>query len=111
MKTGINLFTDAGFSKLESPDGKILPDANELCEEICQRFSISSTYSNDLEKLSSILKRNCKDEFQRYLRKRFTVDSYNELYDVLNLMNIKSFITTNIDNILQSVIDKSKNFI
>lgn len=110
LKTGINLFTGAGFSKLESPDGKILPDASELCEEICQRFSISSTYSNDLEKLSSILKRNCKDEFQKYLRERFTVNSYNELYDVLNRINIKSFITTNIDNILQSVIDNSKKY-
>lgn len=73
LKRGINLFTGAGFSKLVSPDGKRLPDASELCEEICQRFSISPAYSNDLERLSSILKRNCKDEFQKYLRERFTV--------------------------------------
>lgn len=110
LKRGINIFTGAGFSKLVSPDGKRLPDASELCVEICQRFSISPAYSNDLERLSSILKRNCKDEFQKYLRERFTVNSYNELYDVLNLVNIKSFITTNIDNIFQSVIDNSKKY-
>ncbi|MCM1104263.1 MAG: SIR2 family protein [Clostridium sp.] len=110
LKRGINLFTGAGFSKLESPDGKKLPDASELCDEICKRFSISPAYSNDLEKLSSILKRNCKDEFQKYLRERFTVKSYNELYDALNQVNIKSFITTNIDNIFQSVIDNSKKY-
>lgn len=110
LKRGINLFTGAGFSKLESPEGEKLPDADELCDEICRRFSISAAYSNDLERISSILKRNCKDEFQKFLRERFTVRSYNKLYDALNFVNIASFITTNIDNIFQSVIDNSTKY-
>lgn len=110
LKKGINIFTGAGFSKLESPTGKVLPDAGELCGDICERFQVSTVYAKDLEMLSSILKRNCKDEFQKYLREKFTVNDYNELYDVLNQIKINSFITTNIDNIFQCVIDNSSRY-
>lgn len=90
LKRGINIFTGAGFSKLQSPSGNILPDASELCEQICNKFNISTAYAKDLEMLSSILKRNCKDAFQKYLREQFTVTDYNELYNVLNNITIKS---------------------
>ena len=56
LKKGINIFTGAGFSKLESPTGKVLPDASELCGDICERFQVSTVYAKDLEMLSSILK-------------------------------------------------------
>ena len=110
LKRGINIFTGAGFSKLQSPSGNILPDASELCEQICNKFNISTAYAKDLEMLSSILKRNCKDAFQKYLREQFTVTDYNELYNVLNKIKINSFITTNIDNIFQCVIDNSTRY-
>lgn len=108
LRNGINLFTGAGFSKLESPDGKILPDAKDLSDQICKDFSISAAYSNDLGKISTILKRNDKDRFQKYLREKFEVHNYNKLYDILDKIMITSFITTNIDNIFASVIDNSK---
>ena len=38
LKTGINLFTGAGFSKFPDLFGLQLPDASELCEEICDKF-------------------------------------------------------------------------
>ena len=40
LKTGINLFTGAGFSVLESPSGNRLPVASELCEDICTKFKL-----------------------------------------------------------------------
>lgn len=110
LKTGINLFTGAGFSILESPSGNTLPTADELCEEIRTKFNLDVIYSNNLEKLSSILKRNCKKEFQSYLREKYTIHDYNELYDVLNKINISSIITTNIDNLIYSVMDKSNRY-
>ena len=57
LKTGINLFTGAGFSVLESPSGNRLPVASELCGDICTKFKLDASYSHDLEKLSSILKK------------------------------------------------------
>lgn len=110
LKTGINLFTGAGFSVLESPSGSRLPTANALCGEICKKFKLDVSYSQDLEKVSSILKRNCKKEFQDYLREKYTVRDYNTLYDVLNKINISSFITTNIDNLMSSIIDRSDRY-
>ena len=110
LRKGINLFTGAGFSKLPAPDGKKLPDAKDLCEEICKKFNISPLYKEDLEKISSVLKRNCNSQFQEYLRAKFTVNAYNPLYNILNEINIRSYITTNIDNLFQCIIDHSSRY-
>lgn len=110
LKTGVNLFTGAGFSVLESPTGSRLPVANELCEEICDTFKIAKKYSEDLEKLSSILKRNCKEQFQEFLREKYKVNDFHSLYSVLDKFNISSIITTNIDNLIYEIIDKSNRY-
>lgn len=110
LKTGINLFTGAGFSVLESPSGNRLPTADALCEDICKRFDVDTKIAKDLEKVSSILKRNCKTEFQEYLRGKYIVQDYNELYDVLNKINISTIITTNIDNLIYAIMDKSSRY-
>ena len=90
LKTGVNLFIGAGFSVLESPTGRRLPIANELCKEICETFKIDKKYSKDLEKLSSILKRNCKEQFQEFLREKYKVNDFNSSYFVLDKFNISS---------------------
>lgn len=107
LKTGVNLFIGAGFSVLESPNGNRLPTADELRKQICDEFYIDESYSDDLEKISTILKRNSKDQFQEYLRDKFKVDDYNPLYNTINKINISSIITTNIDNLIPSIIDES----
>lgn len=110
LQSGINLFTGAGFSKLPDAEGNLLPDANELCPQICERFGIDARYKNDLEKLSNIVNLRYKDAFQKYLREKFTVSSYNHQYDILDRINLHSYITTNIDNIIQCVMDSSKRY-
>lgn len=110
LRMGINLFTGAGFSALPSDSGNNLPIAQDLAVELCEKFSVNAAYAKDLEKLSSILKRNCKKEFQDYLRKKYTISDYNKLYDVLNKMNIESIITTNIDNLIPLVMDNSQRY-
>ena len=109
LKTGINLFTGAGFSVLESPTGKKLPLACELAEDLRKFFQLHSTYT-DLEMISTILKRNCKDDFQKYLKEKYTISDYNLLYNVLNKITISSIITTNIDNLIPSIIDNSDKY-
>lgn len=110
LKTGINLFTGAGFSKLPDLFDSQLPDASDLCEEICDKFSISKAYSTDLERLSNIVNQRAKQQFQKYLREKYSVYNYNPLYNSLNLINIHSYITTNIDNIIQCVMDNSAKY-
>lgn len=110
LHNGINLFTGAGFSKLPNSDGYVLPDAPSLCKEICEYFSLESNYDNDLEKVSNVVNRRARQQFQEFLRKKYTVTSYNSLYDALNLISINAFITTNIDNIIQCVMDNSEKY-
>lgn len=108
LQNGFNLFTGAGFSTLPSPEGKCLPHAADLAKEICEKFSIDERFSNDLEKLSGILNTRSKQQFQEYLRTKYTVSSYNQLYNVLDKLNIRSYITTNIDNIPHCVFGNNK---
>lgn len=110
IKTGINIFAGAGFSVLKNSDGVSLPTIDELMPNICQKFNITSSYSGNIEMVSSVLKRNSKDEFYAYWREMFSVKKYNDLYDALNNVSIKSFITTNIDNLFQTVINNSSRY-
>ena len=108
--TGINLFTGAGFSKLPDLDGQSLPDVPGLCQDICETFSINTSFGSDLERLANIVNLRAKQQLQDYLRGKYTVENYNPLYDVLNRININSYITTNIDNIIQCVMDRSERY-
>lgn len=110
LSNGINIFAGAGFSKLPDSHGRCLPAANELCDDICSVFSIPSSRNWDLEQISSLVNLKAKDRFQSYLREKYTVTEYNPLYDTLNEIALNSFITTNIDNIVQCVMDHSKRF-
>ena len=109
LSNGINLFTGAGFSLLPDCDGKVLPASESLSKEICERFDIDG-YNYDLEKISNLVNNKAKSQFQDYLREKYTVTSYNPLYEALNLISIKSYITTNIDNIVPLVMSNSKRY-
>ena len=96
MKTGINVFVGAGFS-LYAYDKKKqkLPSGNGLAEELKSMFNVKAA---SLSMISTILQRKAKTEFKAFLTERFSVDSYESFYDNLNLVNVKSYFTTNIDN-------------
>lgn len=88
LKTGINLFTGAGFSLLPSDSGITLPSGKEFCREIITHFNLKDiSESYELDYVSEF----CPEiEYQNYLRNRFKVSDYNKLYDVLNLININT---------------------
>lgn len=109
LTNGINLFTGSGFSKLPY-NGVSLPDASELEEELCDRYGINKKYKGNLEKICNLINIKSKSDLQGYLRKKFTVNGYNSLYDVINKINIKSYITTNIDNLIQCVFSNSTRY-
>lgn len=111
MKTGINVFVGAGFS-LYAYDKKKqkLPSGNGLVDELKSMFNVKAA---SLSMISTILQRKAKTEFKAFLTERFSVDSYESFYDNLNLVNVKSYFTTNIDNLIPKIVsaENSKRFI
>lgn len=108
LNYGINLFTGAGFSVLPSPDGKRLPISAELARDICYNFNLPSTLAEnlDLEMVSTMARQKDSYGFDKFLREAYRVLDSNPLYDVINKININSYITTNIDNLFQTIIEK-----
>lgn len=111
MKTGINVFVGAGFS-LYAYDkcNRKLPTGKELAIELQKTFNVKSS---DLSMISTILQRKSKVEFKTFLTERFTVKDYEPSYENLNYVNVKSYFTTNIDNLVPKIVSasNSKRFI
>lgn len=111
MKTGINVFVGAGFS-LYAYDkcNEKIPTGRELTNELQKAFNVKSS---DLSMISTILQRKSKVEFKSFLTKRFTVKDYAPFYENLNYVNVKSYFTTNIDNLVPKIVSasNSKRFI
>lgn len=108
LKLGIHLFTGAGFSCLKNENGNSLPIGSELCKEICDKFDFQyDTFGDDLESLCALAE---GDELQDFFRKRFYVDDINPKYFLLNKINLLSYITTNIDNIIHVAIESDTRY-
>ncbi len=107
LRTGICLFTGAGFSTLPDKDGKKLPTSSDLAKELAKKFDIDEAFGDDLSYISEQCPPNELDEF---LREKFTINSYNPLYNILNKIKIKTYVTTNIDNIFRKVINDGNTY-
>lgn len=108
LLSGINLFTGAGFSCLPDDEGNSLPTADKLALELCEKFNLSyDTFGNDLESLCALAD---GDELQDFLRIRFRVCKINSKYLILNKINLLSYVTTNIDNIIHLAIESGNRY-
>jgi SIR2-like domain len=108
LSRGINLFLGAGFSGLAvDKNNKTLPIGGELQAELVEHFKRSDLNALPLPKLSFILYKEAKEEFYDYLTRRFTIETYNDVY--LNLLKIHVFriFTTNIDDLIPTIYKNS----
>ena len=111
LTSGINLFVGAGFSiEAKNKDGFPLPLGGQLSDEIIAHFNLQEYTSLDLRQLSTILESTKKNEFFNFLRNRFSVTEYNPLYKSLLTANIKSIISTNIDDLWFHIVSSDDNF-
>src|SRR5579872_3480509 len=87
---GINLFLGAGFSVLaESSVGGRLPLGEELKLEMCSHFSREDLSALSLSRLYDVLSRQIPSEVNTFLKARFTVSKFNELYNSIQKINVK----------------------
>lgn len=104
FKCGINVFVGAGFSTLaKDKHGKTLPLGAELCEELKHKFNKSANVS--LPQLATMLEASVKTDFYTYLKDRFTIGTYDPLYKNLSKINVKSYYTTNIDDLIPRIVN------
>ena len=108
LQNGVNLFIGAGFSVgCKNVEGQDLPIGNELANELSEKFL---TPKLDLTKVTAIIESKSKDELNDYLRKRFSIGEFNQLYKFLDSIQIKSIYTTNIDNLIFKIFENSTNY-
>ena len=105
MHSGINLFVGAGFSVYAKDKNETnLPTGNKLIEEL---HTIFGSGQKDLARYCSVMEKKNKTALIDYLTKRFRVSSYDKCYLNLNLINLKGVYTTNIDDLIPQIIEKS----
>lgn len=64
---------------------------------------------DSLPKLCTILDKTQKTVYREYLTERFSVSEFPDFYNNINLLNIKSIYTTNIDNLIPKIIASKNN--
>lgn len=118
LSEGIGLFLGAGFSVLANSSyttvsGSIrtepLPAGGKLAAELIDRFSLDDLAKLPLPKLATVIRKTRREEFERYLKRRFTVAWYDPRYAAIFDLNVKSVFTTNIDDLIPQILSKQKS--
>lgn len=106
INNGINLFLGAGFSVYsKNKNDNRLPLGNELCYELIKKFKSPSI--DDLSKVCTIIDSTNSIELKDYLIERFFVEKYDSRYNSLLKINAPKIFTTNIDNLVHKIFEKS----
>ena len=110
LNNGINIFAGAGFSTLAKHNKVRLPTGADLLKEIKSKFPTINMFEN-LSEVSEILDNESPEEYQSFLRERMAVTEFDNKYLNLLNINIKSIITTNIDDLFYKIFEKSEQYI
>ncbi|MCM1166896.1 MAG: SIR2 family protein [Lachnospiraceae bacterium] len=109
LKEGITFFCGAGFSVLSyDRNNSPLPVGDQLLDELKEKYNYINSYSN-LSRACTKISKNDKRSFYDFLEERFCVSFYDDLYNSLDKINLKSVFTTNIDDLFYKIFENSKN--
>ncbi len=109
LKTGINLFLGSGFSVMaNNHNGEALPVGGQLKQEIIKNFDLHDVGDLSLSQICTILESSKKNLLRRFLVQRFTVETFDSCYNIIDKLLIKSIFTTNIDDLVYKIFSKSK---
>lgn len=108
LNTGINFFFGAGFSVLaKNKHNEILPNGNQLAAELKQVFGVNGELN--LSQIATILENTKRADFYGFLRNKFSIKEFDERYNSLQKINIKSIYTTNIDDLILKIYHNCQN--
>lgn len=102
---GSNLFLGAGFSVL-AKNNKLekLPIGEQLNEQIKNEFKLNLNLN--LAQISTILENSKREDFYNFLRKNFSVGTFDKRYTNIDKLNPKNIYTTNIDDLVHKIYEK-----
>jgi hypothetical protein len=114
LQKGINLFLGAGFSVEAKGTFEDKPTAmpvgDGLRKEILKTFSRDENSRMLLPQLCQIISKTQRDELNDFLRKRFSVVEFSNLYGNLERINLKAIFTTNIDDLIFKIFGESQKY-
>jgi len=111
FQEGINLIIGDSYSILATnSDDENLPTNIELIDELRNEFNLLNNPALNLQQIFTILESEKKKELYKYLIKKYKVTKYDIRYDVISSINIKTILTTNIDNLVHRIYGKSVKF-
>lgn len=107
LESGFNLFVGAGFSVLaENASKQSLPLGKDFAQELSTKFNCPIL---PLPEMSAIIESQDMNGFNSFIRHRFSVDSYDGLYDRIPNLAVKNIYTTNVDDLVIKIVSKSQN--
>ena len=107
LKSGVNLFTGAGFSIMaKDANGAFLPTGSQLLQELQTHVGKGP---NDLPRYCTVMERTNRQGLHDYLTNRFHVSEFDACYENINLINVRSIFTTNIDDLIPQIIHRDSS--
>lgn len=109
VNAGIHLMVGAGFSVMaRDTKGRALPVGGQLADELRAEFKVDAGNHLSLSQLYTVLAARDREVADYYLKERFTVGSLDARYRVLNRLGVKTFFTTNIDDLPWRIYEASQ---
>lgn len=103
-KSGLNLFLGAGFSTYaRNKDGETLPLGDAIKDYLIEKFDLNKSRNYSLDRVCQIIKQNQNDSLKVLLKEKYVVDDFDKEYYYLDNLPIKNIVTTNIDNLIESI--------
>src|SRR5271165_1571445 len=108
LTDGFNLFLGAGFSVLaRNARGQTMPVGNQLPLELGEVFGVAGADRLNLSQICTIIRSTRSLELDAFFGDRFRIENYDERYEHIEKLNIKSIFTTNIDNLVFRIFEES----
>ncbi|PVD49995.1 hypothetical protein DC498_21990 [Terrimonas sp.] len=108
LQNGLNLFLGAGFSiDCLNVDNEKIPLGGELAIELAEKFK---TPKLDLTRVTSIIESKNKEELNDFLRRKFSIGNFDNVYKSIENLSLKSIYTTNIDNLVFKIFENSDKY-
>jgi len=105
------LFVGAGIGHhFKTPDGNNAPDGKELCQLLCDKFSIDYKQNRNLSQIAEFVElKKGRKELETFITSKLNGLTPDETFKWITTVRWKSIYTTNYDNCIERAYQMSNN--